>query len=58
LGANPSGTVITSINRTPIGSVADYNEAVKALEPGDVVGVDLYIPEAEAEMPLTIAIPR
>jgi len=58
LGANPSGTVITSINRKPIRNVADYNEAVKELEPGDVVGVDMYVPEAGAEVPVTIAIPR
>jgi serine protease Do len=55
---NMRGTVITAINRTPIRSLEDYREAVESLDPGDVVGVDVYSPDAGAEVPLTIAIPR
>ena len=52
------GTVITSINREPIRSLEDYEEAVADLEPGDIVGVDVYSPRSSGEVPLTIAIPR
>ncbi|MCK5446605.1 MAG: trypsin-like peptidase domain-containing protein, partial [Gemmatimonadetes bacterium] len=55
---NLQGTVITSINRAPIRNLAEYRAAVKSLEPGDVVGLDVYSPEGAAEVPLTIAIPR
>jgi serine protease Do len=55
---NLRGTVITSIDRTPIRSLEDYRAAVKSLEPGDVIGLDVYSPERSAEVPLTIAIPR
>ncbi len=54
---NLQGTVITSINRTPIRNLEDYREAVESLEPGDVVGLDLYNPENGTEVPLTVAIP-
>jgi S1-C subfamily serine protease len=54
---NLQGTVITSINRTPIRNLEDYREAVESLEPGDVVGLDLYDPVNGAEVPLTVAIP-
>ncbi len=52
------GTVITSINRTPIRNMEEYREAVKALEPGDVIGLDVFDPAGGTEVPLTIAIPR
>ncbi len=55
---NLQGTVITSINRAPIRNLAEYREAVKSLEPGDVVGLDVYSPDGATEVPLTIAIPR
>jgi len=55
---NLQGTVITSINRAPIRNLAEYRAAVKSLEPGDVVGLDVYSPEGATEVPLTIAIPR
>ncbi len=55
---NFEGTVIISIDRTPIRTVEDYEEAVADLEPGDVVGMDVYNPQTSAEVPLTIAIPR
>ena len=57
-GRNLRGTVITSINRTPVRDLKEYREAVKSLEPGDVVGLDVYSPEGATEVPLTIAIPR
>ena len=44
-------------HRTPIRNLEDYREAVASLEPGDVVGLDLYNPESGAEVPLTVAIP-
>ncbi len=52
------GTVITSINRKPIRDMADYREAVEDLEPGAVVGVDVFDPADGAAAPLTIAIPK
>jgi serine protease Do len=52
------GAVITSINRTEISDIEDYREAVKSLEPGDVVGLEVYNPARSTEVPLTIAIPR
>ena len=52
------GAVITSVDRTPIRDMEDYREAVKSLEPGDVVGLDVYNPGTSSEVPLTIAIPR
>ncbi|MBT8462711.1 MAG: PDZ domain-containing protein, partial [Gemmatimonadetes bacterium] len=52
------GTVITSINRTPIRNMEEYREAVKAFEPGDVIGLDVFDPAGGTEVPLTIAIPR
>ena len=55
---NVRGAVITSINRKPIGDVADYREAVQALEPGDVVGIDVFNPESRQQVPLTVAIPK
>ncbi len=55
---NLRGTVITSINRAPIRDVADYREAVEALEPGDVVGIDIFNPESGQRVPLTVAIPK
>ena len=55
---NLQGTVITSINRAPIRNLAEYRAAVKSLEPGNVVGLDVYSPEGATEVPLTIAIPR
>ena len=57
-GRDLQGTVITSINRTPIRSLEDYREAVSDLQPGDVLGMDVYSPERATEVPLTIAIPR
>ena len=55
---NLRGTVITAVNRTPVRNLKEYREAVKSLEPGDVVGLDVYSPEGATEVPLTIAIPR
>jgi S1-C subfamily serine protease len=55
---NLRGTVITSIDRKKISNLDDYREAVKSLEPGDVIGLDVYSPEGGAEVPLTIAIPE
>jgi serine protease Do len=55
---NLRGTVITSINRAPISDVADYREAVEAVEPGDVVGIDIFNPESGQRVPLTVAIPK
>jgi serine protease Do len=55
---NPRGSVITSINRKPIRDLEDYQEAVKGLAPGDVVGLDIYNPDGGARVPLTVAIPR
>ena len=55
---NPRGSVITSINRKPIRDVDDYQEAVKGLAPGDVVGLDSYDPQRGAMVPLTVAIPE
>jgi S1-C subfamily serine protease len=50
--------VITSINRNPVRSMEDYREAVESLEPGDVVGLEVYNPVRSTAVPLTIAIPR
>jgi len=55
---NPRGSVIMSINRKPISNLADYREAVKDLEPGDVVGLEVYNPDGGTRVPLTVAIPR
>jgi S1-C subfamily serine protease len=55
---NLRGTVITSINRAPIRDVTDYREAVEAMEPGDVVGIDVFNPESGQRVPLTVAIPK
>jgi serine protease Do len=52
------GVVITSINRTPIRNMEDYRKAVEALEPGDVIGMDVFDPARGTEVPLTIAIPQ
>ena len=57
-GGNLEGTVITSINRRPVRNLEEYREAVDGLEPGDVVGVDVFNPQTRAQVPLTIAIPR
>jgi serine protease Do len=55
---NLRGTVITSINRAPIRDVTDYREAVEEVEPGDVVGIDVFNPESGQRVPLTVAIPK
>ncbi len=52
------GVVITAINRTPIRNMEDYRKAVEALEPGDVIGMDVFDPARGTEVPLTIAIPQ
>ena len=52
------GSVITSINREPIAELDDYRKAVNALEPGDVVGLDIYNPLTGSTMPITLAIPN
>ncbi|MDP2482615.1 MAG: Do family serine endopeptidase [Candidatus Palauibacterales bacterium] len=57
-GPNLRGMVITAINRKPIHNLAEYREAVKKLEPGEVVGLDVYNPQDAVEVPLTIAIPE
>jgi S1-C subfamily serine protease len=52
------GSVITSINRKPIADLDDYRKAVDSLEPGEVVGLDVYNPRTSSTMPITLAIPN
>lgn len=52
------GTVITAINRQPIRNLDDYREATRELEPGDVVGLDVFDPANGVEVPLTVALPQ
>jgi S1-C subfamily serine protease len=55
---NTRGRIITRIDRRAISSVAEYEEAVSGLEPGDVIGVDLYDPQGRSTLPFTVQIPR
>jgi serine protease Do len=52
------GAVITSLNRTPVRNMEEYRAVVESLEPGDVIGVNVFDPAAGAEVPLTVAIPE
>lgn len=53
--------IITSVNRSEIDSVEDYERAMRSVEPGDVVGLILYDsrlgPEAEFIIPVTVPVP-
>ena len=53
----PAGKVIQQINRRQIESIEDYEKALEGVEPGDVVGVIMYDPEARRQRPATIQIP-
>jgi serine protease Do len=53
--------VITRVNRQDIESVADYERAMRDVQPGDVVGLTVYNthPEASSEIviPMTVPVP-
>ena len=53
--------VITHVNRQEIESVADYERAMRDVDPGDVVGLKVYnthpaVP-SEVVIPLTVPVP-
>jgi serine protease Do len=58
LGRSP---IITSVNRTEIDSVEDYERVMRDVEPGDVVGLTLFnsrpVPGADFIVPLTVPVP-
>jgi len=58
LGRTP---VITSVNRSKVSSVEDYERIMRDVDPGDVVGLTLYnsrpVPGAGSVIPLTVPIP-
>jgi len=56
------GLIITEVNRQKIESVEDYEDAVKSVKPGDVVGLMIYNPRQDPTQqsplaPVTVPIP-
>jgi S1-C subfamily serine protease len=56
--ATNRGAVIMRVNRQPIASVEEYRAALEDVEPGDVVGLDVYSPTGGTRVPITVQIPR
>ena len=58
VGDNARGMVITRINRRAVENAEQYRQVLEEVEPGDVVGLDLYSPAEGAKVPITVQIPR
>jgi serine protease Do len=50
------GTVLLEMNRKRIGSVGDYQRLARAVQPGDIVTLYLYMPEAEQRQLKTVRV--
>ena len=50
------GHVLLEVNRAPVTSVHEYARLTKALRPGDVLTVYLYIPERDQRALRTVRI--